>query len=230
MKRVIVNSSSRGQGSPKDPSKQELRQIVNAVYDEVINRGIIDYDLGGNIISAGKGYYIDWYRNESGWFIKNEADKIANDIQKVIEDLGYIDQVMIKLVKAPDFLVEMYGEHCFVVRCVFKSLVESTPYSRTADQENLRDIVYAIRDDATDVFGIKGKISGSKSKYNITWDRTSDGPIHEQDVNELKSQLAIIFNELNVNDRVKVRTRYNWKETKTYFDENAMYQIVVEVV
>lgn len=117
MKRMIVNSANttRGEGRPKDPEKQKLRKIVNDIYDEVEQEGVVDYYA--YIKSAGKGYYIDYFRLDEGWMSKETANRIANEIENIAAKLGYSDITNIELILDDiDYLRERYGHDCYIVR------------------------------------------------------------------------------------------------------------------
>lgn len=109
--------STRGHDSRVKGDKRKLRDIVDAIYDEVERRKLIDWF--GNIKSAGKGYYIDWFRFNDGWMLADRASDFAEGVQKVIDDLGFSDKAGVQFIKnSVGTINEAHGGQCYIVRVV----------------------------------------------------------------------------------------------------------------
>ena len=129
--------STRGYGSKVKGDKRILRDVVDQIYDEVERRKLIDYF--GNIKSAGKGYYIDWFRYyHDGWMLADTANNLADSINEVIQDLGLEDKAGVQLLKnSVESINERYGGQCYIVRVVVKDPLVLNEMAKRAETTNL---------------------------------------------------------------------------------------------
>lgn len=128
--------STRGHGSRVKGDKRILRYVVNQIYDEVERRKLIDYF--GLIKSAGKGYYIDWFRYRDGWMLADTANNLADSINEVIYDLGLQDKAGVQLMKnSVKSINESYGGQCYLVRVVVKDPLILDEKAKKAETTNL---------------------------------------------------------------------------------------------
>lgn len=111
MKRVIVGSRI------KDPVRQQLKPLVNSIYKDVIQSGIIDWPLGGNISAIkNSSYRIRFYRNKPGWFSYEEANRIKLLIEDLLENSGNSDNAYVDLQPVyTRYITEEYGHPCYYV-------------------------------------------------------------------------------------------------------------------
>lgn len=128
--------STRGHDSRVKGDKRKLRDIVDAIYDEVERRNLIDWF--GNIKSAGKKYYIDWFRFNDGWMLADRASDFAEDVQKVIDDLGFSDKAGIQFIKnSVDTINKGRGGQCYIVRVVVSDPLVIDDSSQNIETTNL---------------------------------------------------------------------------------------------
>lgn len=110
----ILAKTTRGTSYRVTGDKRFLRDIVDKIYDEVELRGVVDYFA--NIRSAGKGYMIEYFRLDDGWMDKSTADRVSSDIEDIVSELGYEDNVDVELKEEKtSFIVEEYGHPCYKV-------------------------------------------------------------------------------------------------------------------
>ena len=111
MKRVIVGSKI------KDPVRQQLKPLVNSIYKDVIQSKLIDWPLGGNINAIkNSSYRIRFYRNKSGWFSYEEANRIKLLIEKLLAKSGNSDKAYVDLQEVySNYITKEYGHTCYYV-------------------------------------------------------------------------------------------------------------------
>lgn len=112
--------TTRGTSYRVSGEKRYLRDIVDTIYDEVEMRNIIDYFA--NIKSAGKRYYIDYFRRKSGWMLEDDANELAKEISDLIDELGFSKNARIELIpENMKSLVDEYGDTVYIVRVIVEN-------------------------------------------------------------------------------------------------------------
>lgn len=113
----VLAKTTRGSSSRVSGEKRRLRDIVDSIYDEVENRGVVDYFA--NIKSAGKKYYIDYFRLRDGWMLEDTAKDVGRAIESISDELGYSDNVSIQYIpNSVPSINESYGGQCYIVRVI----------------------------------------------------------------------------------------------------------------